>query len=109
MNLMQNEEIVREFFSNLDDNDDQIYKNNNKNNIDNYNNFAYELERKNDIECYNKVMGSNPNYLTILYTFIIKQPQKLKIFVSTKMKKIRNINYRIMMLYILLYFFYTNN
>ena len=102
MILMQNEETIREILFESDDNDNQIYKNNNKINIDNFNNSPCELQRKNDIECYNKVMGSNPNYLTILYTFITNHTQKLKIFVSTKAKKLRNINYRITMLYILL-------
>jgi hypothetical protein len=102
MNLMQNEGTIKEIFFKSDDNNDQIYKNNDKNNIDNYNNSPCELQRKNDIECYNKIMGSNPNYLTIFYSFIINHTQKLKIFVSTKAKKLRNINYKIMMLYILL-------
>jgi len=102
MNLMQNEETIKECFFKSDENNDQIYKNTNKNNIDNYNSSSSELERKNDIECYNKVMGSHPNYLPIFHSFIINLTQKLKIFVSTKSKKIRNINYKIMMLYILL-------
>ena len=62
MNLMQNEGTIKECFFKSDDNNDQIYKNNNKNNIDNYNSSSCELQRKNDIECYNKVMGSHPNY-----------------------------------------------
>jgi|GEM_PF-3359838 len=99
---MQNEETIRKIFLESEDNDNQIYKNNNKNNIDNYNNSPCKLQRKNDIECYNTVMGSNPNYLTIIYNFIINHTQKLKIFVLTKAKKLKNINYRIMMLYILL-------
>jgi hypothetical protein len=97
---MKNEETIREILFEFDDNDIQIYKNNNKNNIDDYKNSPCELQRKNDIECYNKVMGSNLNYLTILYTFITNHTH-LKIFVSTKAKKLRNINYRIMLLYIL--------
>ena len=102
MILMKNEETIREILFESDYNGNQIYKNNNKNNIDNFNNSPYELQRKNDIECYNKVMGSNLNYLTVLYTFITNHTQNLKIFVSTKAKKLRNINYRIMLLYILL-------
>jgi len=99
---MQNEGTIKECFFKSDDNNDQIYKNTNQNNIDNYNSSSSELERKNDIECYNKVMGSTSNYLTIFYSFIINHIQKLKIFVSTKVKKLRNINYKIMMLDILL-------
>jgi hypothetical protein len=99
---MQNEGTIKDIFFKSYDNNDQIYKNNNKNNIDNYYSSSCELQRKNDIECYNKVMGSHPNYLPIFHFFIINHTQKLKIFVSTKAKKLRNINYKIMMLYILL-------
>ena len=102
MNLMQNEGTIKECFFKFDDNNDQIYKNTNKNNIDNYNSSSSELKRKNDIEWYNKVMGSHPNYLSIFHSFIINHTHKLKILVSTKAKKLRNINYKIMMLYILL-------
>ena len=66
-------------------------------------NIAYELQSKNDIECYDKVMESYPNYLVIIYTYILKYKQMLKIFVSTKMKSIlRNINNTLMMIFIIL-------
>jgi hypothetical protein len=64
-------------------------------------NIAYELQNKNDNECYDKVMESYPNYPVIIYTYI-KYKQMLKIFVSTKMKSLRNINSRLMMFIILL-------
>ena len=83
---MQNEGTIKECFFKSDDNNDQIYKNSNKNNIDNYKNSPYELLRKTEIESYNKVMGSNPNYLLIFHFFITNHTQKLKIFVSTKAK-----------------------
>jgi hypothetical protein len=83
---MQNEGTIKEYFFKSDDNNDQIYKNTNQNNIDNYNSSSSELERKNDIECYNKVMGFHPNYLSIFHSFIINHTQKLKILVSTKAK-----------------------
>jgi hypothetical protein len=62
---MQNEGTIKEYFFKSDDNNDQIYKNTNQNNIDNYNSSSSELERKNDIECYNKVM--DPIQITCLY------------------------------------------
>jgi len=83
---MQNEGTIKDIFFKSYDNNDQIYKNNNKTNIDNYKNSPYELLRKTEIESYNKVMGSNPNYLLIFHFFITNHTQKLKIFVSTKAK-----------------------
>jgi hypothetical protein len=59
-------------------------------------NIAYELQSKNDIECYDKVIESYPNYPVIIYTYILKYKQMLKIFVSTKMKSLRNVNNRLM-------------
>ena len=56
--------------------------------------IPYELQRKEYIECYDKVMESHPNYLTIIYTHVLQYKQRLKIFASTKVKLLRNINER---------------
>jgi hypothetical protein len=65
-------------------------------------NIAYELQSKNNIGCYDKVMESYPNYPVIIYTYILKYKQMLKILISTKMKSLRNINNRLMMIFIIL-------
>jgi len=43
---MQNEGTIKDIFFKSYDNNDQIYKNNNKNNIDNYNSYSCDYKEK---------------------------------------------------------------
>jgi hypothetical protein len=62
--------------------------------------FLDKLQLKGDIECYDRIMDSRPNYLTIVYTFVMmKFRQRLKIITSSKVKSIlKNFSHRMMMI-----------
>jgi hypothetical protein len=48
------------------------------------------LEEKNDIESHHSIMGSQPNYLIILYIFVINYKQILMIFLTKKLNYLHN-------------------
>jgi hypothetical protein len=54
-------------------------------------------ELQHDIECYDKIMESHPNYPAIIYTYIIKFRQMLKILAS-KVKIIKKYRYRMVII-----------
>ena len=92
---MQNEEKMqrkRNIFFEFE----QMYKDNNNNNI------SSELQRKNDIECYDKIMESHRNYHSIVYTYVRKFMEIPKIFTIPKVKSmLKNFNH-MMVFFILL-------
>jgi hypothetical protein len=89
MNYMQNEEKRRrKIFFEFGEQEDK------ENDTDRISVAGNELQRKIDIECYNKVMKCYPNYLSIVYTYVQKFRQRLKILISIKVKFLRDINNR---------------